>query len=211
MRLSGPVNSCHSPVLSLNAHEYGTLSRYSKGGDLRTRQLTFLISANLDDDQLRSMLDNVWFSVNQLLKQDPILNRSLASMDEFNKNIYNRGEDSVFSLLRDTAEDARTSGFATRWAPLFLDGTSISFSLKCSGHFPYLDVFYSALEHRMPYAAESSYMVFNNLEDTLRLLTCPMTAHQILYILVRNLCPISGNPSDGHCTVQKYVKPMKNT
>jgi hypothetical protein len=63
-----------------------------------------MISANLDDDQLRLLLDAVWFAVNQLLKQDPSLNRSLASPDGFNNNVNNRGEDSVFSLLRDTAE-----------------------------------------------------------------------------------------------------------
>lgn len=91
----------------------------------------------MDDDLLRVMLDPVWFSANQLLKQD-------SSLDEFNVNVNNRGEENVFSLLRDTAEDVRISGFVTRWAPIVLDGTPISFPLKCSGHFPYLDMIYSA-------------------------------------------------------------------
>lgn len=109
------------------------------------KQFTFL-SANMDDDLLRGMLKFVWFSVNDLLKKDPSLNRSLASRDEFNNNVNNRGEDRVFSLLRDTAEDVRISGFVTRWAPIFLDGMSISFPpKKSSGHFLLLDVFYSAL------------------------------------------------------------------
>ena len=44
----------------------------------------------MDDDLLRVMLDPVWFSANQLLKQDPSLNRSLASLDEFDVNVEER-------------------------------------------------------------------------------------------------------------------------
>jgi hypothetical protein len=117
-------------------------------------QLTSYTSAKMDDDHLRVMLELVWFSVNRLLNRDPSLNRNLASLDEFKNNVNNRGEDRFFNLLRDTAEDVRISGFATRWAPIFLDGMSISFPPKSSGHFPHLDVFYSALEGRTPYAAE---------------------------------------------------------
>ena len=74
----------------------------------------------------------------------PIDSNKDPSLDEFNVNVNNRGEENVFSLLRDTAEDVRISGFVTRWAPIVLDGTPISFPLKCSGHFPYLDMIYSA-------------------------------------------------------------------
>jgi len=94
------------------------------------RLLTSFISAHLNDDDLRVRLGNVWFIVNQLLKQDQSLNRYVASLDEFNDNVNNRGDDCFFNLLRDRAEDVRISGFVARWAPLFRDGTSFSFSLK---------------------------------------------------------------------------------
>jgi hypothetical protein len=119
-------------------------------------QLSLVIRADIDDEQLRLRLKTVWFLVNQFLIQDKDLNRSLASLDEFKDKVNNRGEDSMFSLLRDMADDVRTTGTTTRWAPLFYNGMSISFSPKCSGHFPCLDVFYSAREDQMLYATEAS-------------------------------------------------------
>ncbi|KAF8495544.1 hypothetical protein F5888DRAFT_1711816 [Russula emetica] len=103
------------------------------------RQLSLFIHANIDDEQLRLTLDTVWFLVNQFLIQDKDLNRSLASLDEFKVKVNNRGEDSMFSLLRDMADVVRTTGSTTGWAPLFYD-----------------DVFYSAREDQMLYATEAS-------------------------------------------------------
>lgn len=123
---------------------------------LKACRLLSSICAGVGDDHLRDILDSVWFFVNQLLRQDQSLNRSLASLSEFNDNVNNRGEDNFFSLLRDRAEDVETSGFVTRWAPLFRDGTSFSFSLKCSGHCLCLDVFYNVQEDQVLYATESS-------------------------------------------------------
>jgi hypothetical protein len=115
-------------------------------------QLSAFTPAGLGDDYLRAMLGNVWFSVNQLIEQDQSLNQPPASLREFNNNVKDRGEESFFNLLKDRAEDVRTSGFVTRWAPLFRDGTSFSLSLKYSGHCLCLDVFYKAHEDQVLYA-----------------------------------------------------------
>jgi hypothetical protein len=118
--------------------------------------LSTQISAGHSDDHLQTKLKHVWISANELLKLDQSLNRPLASLPQFYDNVKDRGEGSFFKLLRDTAEDAKSSGFVTRWAPLFGDGTSFSFSLKCSCHCLCLDVFYNAREDLVLYPDDSS-------------------------------------------------------
>ena len=73
-------------------------------------QLSAFTPAGLGDDYFRAMLEHVWFSVNQLLEQDQSLNRPPASLREFNDNVKDRGEESIFNLLRDRAEDVRKVG-----------------------------------------------------------------------------------------------------
>ena len=99
--------------------------------------LTILIPADSDDHRLLLMPAHVWVLVSELLNRDPSLNRPLAKKDDFNKNVNKRGLDSFLNLLRERAKDVGTSGSRTRWVPLFCDGTSLYFSLKCSGHFPF--------------------------------------------------------------------------
>jgi len=99
--------------------------------------LTIFIPADIDDHRLRLMPAQVWFLVSELLNRDPSLNRPLAKKDDFDKNVKERGLDSFLNLLRERAKDVGTSGSRTRWVPLFCDGTSLYFSLKCSGHFPF--------------------------------------------------------------------------
>lgn len=81
-------------------------------------QLSYLTFADLGDDYLRTVMNLLWFSVNELLKQDISQDRPLASLPEFRNDLDCMGEEKFFSMLREMAADVQSQWVGDQMGPL---------------------------------------------------------------------------------------------
>jgi len=93
-----------------------------------------IIQTSDDGARLHRSLDFVWIAVNHAVAGDPKM-PPLANLEEFRRNVEQKGEQQFINLLRDMAEE-------NSWGELLANGTSfLSFVLDRSDHLLSPDVF----------------------------------------------------------------------
>jgi len=100
------------------------------------KQLERNIETTFNDDDIRSSLAYVWLSVYRVLEKIPKMRTLLANLEEFQRNVVQKGEQQFINLLRDMAEKKKS------WRDLLENGTPfLCFVLEHSDHLLFPDVF----------------------------------------------------------------------